>query len=117
MLNHLMEHIGRSALPLPPPPPVEDQEQEGDEELPEFSDVDPEVDVAPPRLLVARVGGAREQVRAVVYPYPVMDSRYPAGHPVQGIPQFPQLMQGPALTIQRPVWYCLFMFTGCQCLL
>ena len=48
VLNCLMEHMGRGALPLPPPPQIDAQGQVEGEGLPEYPDPVPEAEAVHP---------------------------------------------------------------------
>ena len=102
VLNRLMEHMGRGALPLPPPPPVEAQGQVEGEEPPEHPDPALGADVVHPGAAEILAGGPPVQGRAAAYPNPAVDAPYPAGHPIPGIPLHPPMMQAHAPAIRPP---------------
>ena len=99
VLNRLMEHMGRGALPLPPPSPIDAQGQVEGEGLPEYPDPVPEAEAVHPGAAAIPAEGPPVQGRAAVYPNPAMNAPHPAGHHIPGMPQHPPMMQAHAPAI------------------
>ena len=102
VLNRLMEHMGRGALPLPPPPPIDAQGQVEGEGLPEYPDPVPEAEAVHPGAAAIPAEGPPVQDRAAVYPNPAMNAPHPAGHHIPGMPQYPPMMHAHAPAIRLP---------------